>query len=74
MHWQPLPKQLELFVTTAGTFANSFEHNPVSVGINPKKQRSDFPVDMSFNAGVRIDTQFGLFSLTLAHIFNFVRE
>ena len=35
-------------------------------------KRDVFPVDMSFNLGVRMRTEYGLFSLTLAHIFNLI--
>lgn len=72
--YQPQPRKIELFVTAAGTYADSFKQYPVALGIRPRSQRGDFPIDMSFNAGVRFDTPYGLFSITLAHIFNFIRE
>ena len=72
--YQPIPRKIEIFATAGATYADSFKHYPVVLGIKPRRERGEFPVDMSFNAGVRFDTPYGLFSVTLAHIFNFIRE
>ena len=72
--WQPWTGRLELFATAAATYADSSKTLPLAIGIRPDQNRSSFPIDMSFNAGVRFETSYGLFSLTLAHIFNFIRE
>jgi hypothetical protein len=72
--YQPVPRKVEIFATAGGTYADSFKHYPLALGIRPRRERGEFPIDMSFNAGVRFDTPYGLFSITLAHIFNFIRE
>lgn len=70
--WQPVTRRFELFALVGATWANSKDTSRVTLGIRPEGERGRFPVDMSFNAGVRVKTSYGLFSLTLGHIFNLI--
>ena len=70
--WQPMRQLLELFITVSATYADSFEQKALAIGIQPTRDRSNFPVDMSFNAGIRMQTTYGLVSITLAHIINLI--
>lgn len=70
--WQPMRQLLELFFTVSATYADSFDEKALAIGIQPTRDRSNFPVDMSFNAGIRMNTSYGLVSITLAHIINLI--
>lgn len=70
--WQPIARQLEFFGLVSAIWANSKQSNTLRLGIESNASRSKFPLDMSFNVGMRIKTDYGLFSLTLAHIFNLI--
>ena len=66
--WQPLERQIELFVTAGATWADSLEQEAVHFGIRSESERGVFPVDLSLNAGARFKTDYGIFSLTIGHV------
>lgn len=66
--WQPHESTFELFATVGATWANSKPRSDVNLGIQPESSRSDFPIDLSANAGARFKTDYGLFSVTIGHV------
>jgi len=64
---------IELFARVDAAYADSLDVHAISVGIHPgKTRRTSFPVDASINLGVRIETFFGVFNVSLAHIMKMV--
>lgn len=70
--WQPIPQRIEFFGLVSAVWANSAHNRQIRIANKSYVNRSPFPVDLSFNAGVRLRTDYGLFSFTLAHIFNLI--
>lgn len=70
--WQPLEQRVEFFGLVSAIWANSDKVSLIQIANKNYKKPEIFPVDMSFNLGVRMRTEYGLFSLTLAHIFNLI--
>ncbi|MBR4984688.1 MAG: BamA/TamA family outer membrane protein [Proteobacteria bacterium] len=68
--WQPFVRRLELFVTAAATYADTPSHGRRVLGIDSRATRGTFPVDMSFNLGVRVKTDYGLISVSLSNVFD----
>lgn len=70
--WQPIEQRVEFFGLVSAIWANSDKDEFIQIANKNNAKRDVFPVDMSFNLGVRMRTEYGLFSLTLAHIFNLI--
>lgn len=70
--WQPVEQKIEFFALVSGIWSDSAESYPVKIANPSNAKRDTFPVDLSLNAGIRLKTDYGLFSLTLAHIFNLI--
>lgn len=68
--WQPFVRRLEMFVTVAATYADTPSHGRRVLGIDSRAERGAFPVDMSFNLGVRFKTDYGLVSFSLVNVFD----
>ena len=68
--WQPFVRRLEMFVTVAATYADTPSHGQRVLGIASSAERGVFPVDMSFNLGVRFKTDYGLVSFSLVNVFD----
>ena len=67
---QPFVRRLEMFVTVAATYADTPSHGRRVLGIDSRAERGAFPVDMSFNLGVRFKTDYGLVSFSLVNVFD----
>lgn len=68
--WQPFVRRLELFVTVGATYADTPSHGRRVLGIASRAERGDFPVDLSFNLGVRFKTDYGLVGFSLVNVFD----
>lgn len=68
--WQPFGGDLEFFATVGGVWADSLRTPELSLGVKPERGRGDFPVDMTFECGVRFRSPYGIFVLTLSQFFD----
>lgn len=68
--WQPFVRRLELFMTVGATYADTPSHGRRVLGIASRAERGDFPVDLSFNLGVRFKTDYGLVGFSLVNVFD----
>lgn len=65
--------RLEFFAAISCAYADSFKHSTISLGTDSKgAKRSSFPIDASFDLGIRLNTDLGLIRITLAHFMNLV--
>lgn len=70
--WQPVARMLEIFLSVGATWADSLESRSLFLGTQPQQIRDSFAADMSFNAGIRFKTDYGLFSITLSNLLDLV--
>lgn len=65
--WHPRERRIEVFAAVAAVWADSRDVKNVFVGVRPEMTKTDFPIDLSCNVGVRFKTDYGIFSVTLSN-------
>lgn len=66
-------RRLELYLRLNATYADSLHVSTLALGNDPNgKERGVFPVDGGIDVGVRFETEYGFFKVSLGYILNMV--
>lgn len=71
--WQLIPGKLEIYALVGAAWANSLYPKSLYLGVQPRQEREYFPVDMTFDLGLRLKSDYGFFQFSLGNVANFMR-